>query len=154
MSLNKKLDQMAEAWEKYKHDELDEANVTGNLDGGEGPPKTPYAFGKKEDEKDNAEVLGYKKVKESTFIRMSKMMNEISYSEYRRDESMSSKKKVNKAIQEVNSKLHKIERIINQNLKLKNEDGVDSTKYWKSTRNNLKKISHKMMRISERLLKF
>ena len=87
-------------------------------------------------------------------MTMSKMMNEISYSDYKRDETMSSKKKVNKAIQEVNSKLFKIERIINQNLKLKNEDGVDSTKYWKSTRNNLKKISHRMMRISERLLKF
>ena len=50
MSLNKKLEQMLEAWEKYKHEEIEEANVTGNLDGGEGPPKTPYAFGKKEDE--------------------------------------------------------------------------------------------------------
>ena len=29
-------------------DELEEASVTGALDGGEGPPKTPYAFrGKK-----------------------------------------------------------------------------------------------------------
>ena len=27
--------------------ELDEASVTGNIDGGEGPPKTPYAFKKK-----------------------------------------------------------------------------------------------------------
>jgi hypothetical protein len=150
MSLNKKLDQMAEAWEKYKHEDIDEANVTGNVAGYE----TPKAFGDEEDEKDNAEKLGYKKVKESVFMTMSKMMNEISYSDYKRDETMSSKKKVNKAIQEVNSKLFKIERIINQNLKLKNEDGVDSTKYWKSTRNNLKKISHRMMRISERLLKF
>ena len=27
-------------------EELDEMSVTGNLDGGEGPPKTPFAFGK------------------------------------------------------------------------------------------------------------
>jgi hypothetical protein len=27
-----------------KEDELEEASMTGNLDGGEGPPKTPYAF--------------------------------------------------------------------------------------------------------------
>ena len=27
--------------------ELDEASVTGNIDGGEGPPKTPYSFKKK-----------------------------------------------------------------------------------------------------------
>ena len=36
--------------------ELDEASVTGNIDGGEGPPKTPYAFQgkrKKDKEKEN-----------------------------------------------------------------------------------------------------
>lgn len=27
-----------------KFDEIEEANVTGNLDGGEGPVKTPYCF--------------------------------------------------------------------------------------------------------------
>ena len=27
-----------------EQDELEEASMTGNLDGGEGPPKTPYAF--------------------------------------------------------------------------------------------------------------
>ena len=27
-----------------KFEEIEESNVTGNLDGGEGPPKTPYAF--------------------------------------------------------------------------------------------------------------
>jgi len=32
--------------------ELDEASVTGNLDGGEGPPKTPYAFKKKKKDDD------------------------------------------------------------------------------------------------------
>jgi hypothetical protein len=150
MSLNKKLDKMFESWEKYKNEDMDEANATGAVGGYE----TPKAFGEKEDEKENAEQLGYKKVKESTFMKFSKMMNEISYKDYKKDETLSSKQKVNKAISEVNSKLFRIERIINQNLKLKNEDGVDSTKYWKSTRNNLRKISHKMMRISERLLKF
>jgi hypothetical protein len=150
MSLNKKLDKMTEAWESFKHEDIDEANVTSNVAGYE----TPKAFGDDEDEKKNAEQLGYKKVKESVFMKMSKVMNEISYKAYKSDETLTSKQKVNKAIQEVNSKLFKIERIINQNLKLKNEDGVDSTKYWKSTRNNLRKISHKMMRISERLLKF
>ena len=36
--------------------ELEEASVTGNIDGGEGPPKTPYAFsgGRKKDKKQNS----------------------------------------------------------------------------------------------------
>tara|TARA_R110000851_G_scaffold22408_1_gene66242 strand:- start:140 stop:763 length:624 start_codon:yes stop_codon:yes gene_type:complete len=52
--------------------ELEEASVTGNLDGGAGPPKTPYAFsgGRKKDkekEKRIATAGGYMKVKEAKF---------------------------------------------------------------------------------------
>ena len=53
--------------------ELDEASVTGNIDGGEGPPKTPYAFQgkrKKDKEKENkiaTNSTGYKKVNEGKF---------------------------------------------------------------------------------------
>ena len=36
--------------------EIDEASVTGNLDGGEGPPKTPYAFKKKKKDDDDDSV--------------------------------------------------------------------------------------------------
>ena len=139
MSLNKKLDKMFE--EDYCEDcdnELEEENVTG---GGEAYD-TPKAFKKK------------KKKNESAFMKISKIMNEISYKAYKTDESLSSKQKVNKAIKEVASQLYKIERTINQNIKLKTEDGVSSTQYWKSTRGNLRKISERMMRISERLRRF
>ena len=53
--------------------ELDEASVTGNIDGGEGPPKTPYAFQgkrKKDKEKENkiaTNSTGYSKVSEAKF---------------------------------------------------------------------------------------
>jgi hypothetical protein len=36
--------------------ELEEASVTGNLDGGEGPPKTPFAFKKKKKDDDDDSV--------------------------------------------------------------------------------------------------
>ena len=51
--------------------ELKAASVTGNIDGGEGPPKTPYAFQskrKKDKEKENkiaTNSTGYSKVNES-----------------------------------------------------------------------------------------
>ena len=52
-----------------KFEEIEEANVTANLDGGEGPVKTPHAFSKSKEEDelddDHIEVLGYKKTKES-----------------------------------------------------------------------------------------
>jgi len=36
--------------------ELEEASVTGNIDGGEGPPKTPYAFKKKKKDESISEA--------------------------------------------------------------------------------------------------
>tara|TARA_R110001592_G_scaffold51696_5_gene158840 strand:- start:1655 stop:2080 length:426 start_codon:yes stop_codon:yes gene_type:complete len=141
MSLNKKLDQMFEK-DYSSDDELDEDNITG---GGEAYD-TPKAFKKKK-----------KKQDESTFMKLAKELNElneVNYKAYRADESLTSKQKVNKSIREVASQLFKIERTINQNIKLKTEDGVSSTQYWKSTRGNLRKISERMMRMSERLRRF
>lgn len=143
MSLNKKLDKMFELdFKKIEEEDLEEENITG---GGEAYD-TPKAFKKKKK----------KDIEESTFIKMSKLMNlsEINYKEYRNDESLNSKQKVNKAIREVNSRLFKIERMVNQNIKLKTEDGIDETKYWKSTRLNLQKISNRMVEIAQKLRRF
>lgn len=119
---------------------------------------TPNAFSKdeEEDENDNAIQAGYKKVKESKFKKYAKatFLNEVSYTEYKSDEKLSSKQKVNQSIKEVGSKLLRIERIINHNIKLKTEEGIDNKQYWKSTRGGLYKISERMMRISEKLRKF
>ena len=92
MSLNKKLDKLLESWEGYKQEDIDENNTSSAA----GAYKTPKAFSKKkkEDENKNAEVLGYKRVKESTFMRMQKAIHEISYNDYKKDESKSSKNKV------------------------------------------------------------
>ena len=155
MSLNKKIDKLVEELEE----ELDEANVTGDAGGGYDTPNA-FSKSKKEDENNNAEVVGYKKVKkvkkESKFMTLAKetLLSEIRYKDYKKDESATSKQKVNRAIREITSKLYRIEGIINQNIKLKSETGVDETKYWKSTRSNLQKISEKMQRISERLRRF
>jgi len=142
MSLNKKLKELEE--KVKEEEEVQEANVTGAADG---PYDTPKAFVKKKKKKE---------VEESRFMKLAKatLINEISYKEYKKDETATSKQKVNRAIREINSKLYKIESIVNQNIKLKSESGVDSTKYWKSTRSNLQKISEKMQRISERLRRF
>ena len=142
MSLNKKLDKMFELdFKKIEEEDLEEENITG---GGEAYD-TPKAFKKKK-----------KEVEESIFVKMSKLMNinEVNYNEYRNDESLNSKQKVNKAIREVNSRLFKIERMVNQNIKLKTEDGIDETKYWKSTRLNLHKISNRMVEIAQKLRRF
>ena len=73
MSTKIKLELLKKYIKELIKKELDEASVTGNIDGGEGPPKTPYAFrGKRKKDKDKEKKIatnstGYKKVNEIKF---------------------------------------------------------------------------------------
>ena len=143
----------------------DEANVTGNLDGGAGPPKTPYAFAKSEDDMDDEhiEVLGYKKSKktnknikymesvESKLVEKLENLIEASYRDYKKDESMKAHQKVNNSIKEINRLMWEITKIVNQNSKLKTEMGVHNGQYWKSTQKRFGKISERMLKVARQL---
>ena len=143
----------------------DEANVTGNLDGGAGPPKTPYAFAKSEDDMDDEhiEVLGYKKSKksnknfrkaesvESKLEEKLENLIEASYRDYKKDESMKAHQKVNNSIKEINRLMWEITKIVGQNTKLKTEMGVTNEKYWKSTQKRFGKISERMLKVARQL---
>ena len=145
----------------YGHDdedsELEEANVTGNLDGGEGPPKTPYAFGddsekSKKKQKSNATAAtDYEIVNDSIYKRMMKSLNETSYREYKKDPTSTPQQKVNRGIMEVNKMLAEIEKIVNNNLRLKTETGVQSGHFWKTTGKRFAKINERMLRVAHRL---
>jgi len=139
---------------------LKEANVTGNIDGGEGPPKTPHAFGKSEDEKDNAEVFDYKKAStsekhfESAYKKMMATMeelHEVSYRDYKKDPTSTPQQKVNRGIMEVNRMVGEMEKIVNNNLRLKTEMGVQSGHFWKATGKRFAKINERMLRVAHRL---
>ena len=143
----------------------DEANVTGNLDGGAGPPKTPYAFAKSEDDMDDEhiEVLGYKKSKktnknikkmesvESKLEEKLENLIEASYRDYKKDDSMKAHQKVNNSIKEINRLMWEITKIVNQNSKLKTEMGVHNGQYWKSTQRRFGKISERMLKVARQL---
>ena len=126
---------------------------------GAGGYETPNAFGELGD--DAIEMLGYKKVKkvkknevkESDFMKFSKelYLNEISYNEYRKDPIASPKSKINNSINFINRGLKEIEKVVNQNVRLKQEIGVDNGIYWKSSRENLTKISERLLRVSKQL---
>lgn len=158
------MEQLESKFEKFEsEEEIEEANVTGNMDGGAGPIKTPAAFAKSEDEDDldtdHIEVLGYKKSKkskqnfESVKNLETKLENliEATYRAYKKDESMSSKKKVNLAIKEINRKLYEVEKLVNQNTKLKTEMGIDQSQFWESTKVRFGKISERMLKISRKI---
>ena len=130
-----------------------------SISAGAGGYETPNAFGELGD--DTIEMLGYKKVKkvkknevkESDFMKFSKelYLNEISYNEYRKDPIASPKSKINNSINFINRGLKEIEKVVNQNVRLKQEIGVDNGIYWKSSRENLTKISERLLRVSKQL---
>ena len=72
MSTNK--NKIKELIRKLIRKEIEEASFTANLDGGEGPPKTPYEFSKnkKKDDKKKVKhaekVYGYTKAKRNPKI--------------------------------------------------------------------------------------
>ena len=139
--------------------ELDEMSTTASA-GGE--YMTPRAFSKtgEEDESNSAELLGMKKAKdtnrhtESTYKRMINQMEglyEVSYRDYKKDPTSTPQQKVNRGIQEVNKMLAEMEKIVANNLRLKQEMGVDSSHFWKATGKRFAKINERMTRISNRL---
>lgn len=80
------------------------------------------------------------------------LLKEVTYRQYKyEDVETPPYKKVNNSIHNINSQLIKIERIINQNIKLKKESGVDSEQYWKSTKSKFQKVNERLMRISGKL---
>lgn len=134
--------------EDEEDEDLDEMNVTGALDGGAGPPKTPNAFKKKTKykTKNSDKPFDTKATNESTYMKMARAMNEISYREFKKSDEGTPKQKVNKRISEINRSLYALERMVKQTKKLKIEMGVTQDNFWKST-------TPKMMKIRERLLR-
>jgi len=137
--LQSNLKKLREMIRELIRKELAEASVTGNIDGGEGPPKTPYAFrDPKDDDKDEDDLklsAGMSVVKEN-------------YWHYRNDESLSTKQKLAKSMTEIRNRITEIERLVKYNVKLKNEMRFESAQYMKRTKTALGKISEKLVRLS------
>ena len=150
---------------EMSEEDLDEMSTTASVPG----YQTPYAFGdgsakSKKKQKDNAEnSTDYELVKdtnkhsvklESMYKRMIHQMenlNEVSYREFKKDPTSTPQQKVNRGIMEVNKMLAEIEKIVNNNLRLKTETGVQSGHFWKTTGKRFAKINERMLRVAHRL---
>ena len=138
-------DKLKEIIKELIRQELKEVSVTGGIDGGEGPPKTPYAFGKnrKKDKKKEDEVstnsTGYKKV------------NEGKYHDYRNDDTMTPTQIIGRSMREVRDGLNHLERLVKMNVRLKNELNVNSDSYWKNTHKALHKISERLVKLANKV---
>ena len=88
---------------------------------------------------------------ESLERKLEKKINEISYKEYKSDDTRHDYQKVNDSIKKINRMMFEMERIINQSAKLKTESGVHAGQYWKSTQKRFGKISERMLKVARTL---
>jgi hypothetical protein len=150
-------------------------NVTSNVDG----YNIPGAFAASEEEHEKrmdiiSRAFGYvpvKKKKPKYFIPVHKQplkqvkkesvfqefashlhLNEVRYSDFKKDETLSNSKKINVGIKKINRSLYELESFINQHSKLKNEMNITNDLYWKSSKKKLHKIAERLIKISKKII--
>ncbi len=74
-------------------------------------------------------------------------LTEANYKEFKSDDKLSTKKKINQAVSKINGDLFRLDRMVNQIYKLKTETEFSSEKYWASTKNNLNKAQDKLTKL-------
>ena len=75
-------------------------------------------------------------------------VNEGKYHDFRNDDSLTTKQKIGMAMRETRDSLKNLEKIVDMNLRLKNELNVDSRDYWKNTHKALHKISERLVKLA------
>lgn len=143
--------------EKYaapvkEEETVEEQNVTGALDGGAGPIKTPHAFSKnpKEKNRKTAEQLGYKIVQEKMDAKYEELIE--SYTAYARgDAKITPEGKIKNTIKEVARQLREIEKTVQHAARLKTEANIARAGYGPAVDKALKGISERLIKISERV---
>ena len=141
--------------------ELDEANSTASV-GGE--YSTPHAFkgsNKKGKKKGKAgyegghteptDGTGHFLADDPKLRKTESVVNEGRYHAWRNDESLTPKQKIGLAMRETRDNLKELERMVQYNVKLKNELKVDSRDYWKNTHKALSKISERLVKLANKV---
>jgi hypothetical protein len=124
--------------------DLDEASTSGAA----GAYMTAKAFGKADD--DTIEALGYKRVQEAMDSKYERLIE--GYKTFAlSDPKMSPDKKVNASIKAVAKQLKEIEDAVKYTSRLKTESGISHSGFGSSTSNALRKISERLIKISERV---
>ncbi len=130
---------------KVVDEEIDEQNVTGAIAG----YNTPNAFSTKAQEK-KKKNMKYESVQAAMDQKYAAMIE--SYSKFSIGNPKSTPSQtVNGTIKEVAKKLQEIEQLVKYTSRLKNESGIAGSTYGKSTQTALKKISERLLKISERV---
>ena len=134
-------------------DTIEEDNVSSAVPSYE----TPNAFG--DDNSVDDGVYTVKSNKTNRFFkelgemyqREVNKINELSYDQFKTDNSKTDRQKINLNIKEINRMLSEVERMITHASKLKTESGADSGVFWKGTVDRFTKINEKMLRLSNKI---
>ena len=78
-------------------------------------------------------------------------LNEGKYHDYRNDESLTPRQKIGHSMREVRNALSELNKMIDMNVRLKNELNVDSRSYWKNTHKALSKISERLVKLANKV---
>jgi hypothetical protein len=121
-------------------EEMDEATTTGNVSG----YNIPQAFGKASDEKKKgqrlAKATGYTVVNEAT----------NRFHQLRKEEATPNQK-IGKGIREIRKQIQEMEKFIEWYSKIKTENGLDSSQYWKRTQKHLNVIRERLNKVSQKI---
>jgi len=116
-------------------DRMNEMNTTGtgasfNAGSGEGYA-TPFAFKKKK-----------------------KKVNEVSYSDFKRNTESSPRQKIARGISQVNKMIKEIEKIVSHNFRLKTELDMNSGTFLQSTNKKVHEIGARLKQLENKLREF
>lgn len=78
-------------------------------------------------------------------------IKEARYTKYRNDDSLTPKQKIGVSMREVRDKLNELSKLIDMNVKLKNELKIDSKSYWKNTHKAMSKISERLVKLANKV---
>jgi len=78
-------------------------------------------------------------------------LNEGKYHDYRNDETLTPRQKIGHSMREVRNALSELNKLIDMNVRLKNELNVDSRSYWKNTHKALGKISERLVKLANKV---
>jgi hypothetical protein len=78
-------------------------------------------------------------------------VNEGKYHDYRNDESLTPRQKIGHSMREIRNTLSELNKMIDMNVRLKNELNVDSRSYWKNTHKALSKISERLVKLANKV---
>jgi methyl coenzyme M reductase subunit D len=135
--------------ESLKEGSYEEKQIMNQLKGGDLTLQIKSSKGKTNFLKLTPEAA--KKIAKIMKTMIPESVNEGKYHDYRNDETLTPRQKIGHSMREVRNALSELNKLIDMNVRLKNELNVDSRSYWKNTHKALGKISERLVKLANKV---